>query len=280
MLISADPETILVDYASAYSVVPGRINVTDLRIRGRDSNVEWILGLDRCDFRVYVADFFHRRFHADEVHGDGLTLRVRRRRPAFTPDEAAALPPVPGFSDPPYAGAASPPIADADYHLWSVWLEGVVANHVREIWVDTLRSSGDLQIRGRWYFKPVRWLEVGPAAVDVRHLDVSWGADEPWVTGATGRLLVTVHPGDVRSYTGGGLFEYVSLSGPLSGTLQASTIANRVAKDQRVAVSPLEVPFALDAGDRPRRAARRYEGAGGPRQGDGARARAGLHVGS
>ncbi len=56
-LIGADPGSMRVDYASAYSIVPGRIHVTDLRIRGRDSNVEWILSLDRaCDFRV-----LHRR---------------------------------------------------------------------------------------------------------------------------------------------------------------------------------------------------------------------------
>jgi hypothetical protein len=68
-LISADPASMVVEYTGAYSVVPGRIHVEGLRIRGRDSNIEWILTLDRCDFRVFVADFFHRRFHADQVQG-------------------------------------------------------------------------------------------------------------------------------------------------------------------------------------------------------------------
>src|SRR5580698_10479300 len=90
-LISEDPGSILVDYSSAYSLVPGWIHVEDLRIRGRDSNVEWILALDRCDFRFAVLDFTHRRFHAEHVHGDGLSLRVRQREPSFTAEEAAAL---------------------------------------------------------------------------------------------------------------------------------------------------------------------------------------------
>ena len=41
-LISEDPNAILVEYSSAYSVVPGHIHVNALRIRGRDSHVEWI----------------------------------------------------------------------------------------------------------------------------------------------------------------------------------------------------------------------------------------------
>src|SRR5579872_7426712 len=94
-LISADPDAILVDYSSAYSIWPGRIEVRNLHIRGRDSNIEWILVLDRCSFAVQFRDFLHRRFHAEDVRGDGLSLRVRQREPSFTPDKAAALPPVP-----------------------------------------------------------------------------------------------------------------------------------------------------------------------------------------
>jgi hypothetical protein len=148
-LLDEDPGSLLVDYRSAYSIVPGRIQVERLSIRGRDSNIEWILLLDRCDFRVSFLDLGRRRFHADDVHGDGLSLRVRRRKVSFEPAEAATLPPVPGFSDPPYAGPPPPPLSDANYRLWSVWLEGVVADHVREIWIDNIRYAGDLEIRGR-----------------------------------------------------------------------------------------------------------------------------------
>src|ERR1700722_344224 len=144
-LMSGHPMSLRVEYASAYSIIPGHIHVTDLHIRGRDSNIEWILVLDRCDFTVHFADFIHRRFHAEDVRGDGLSLRVRQREASFTPDEMSALPPVPGFSDPPYAGPKPPPLTDAQYPLWSVWLDGVVADHVREVWIDTIRYSGDLR---------------------------------------------------------------------------------------------------------------------------------------
>ena len=242
-LLSTDPMSLRVDYASAYSIVPGRVHVTGLHIRGRDSNIEWILVIDRCDFTVRFADFIHRRFHADDVHGDGLSLRVRQREPSFNPDEMAALPPVPGFSDPPYSGPKPPPITDARYNLWSVWLEGVVADHVREVWIDTLRYSGDVRIQGRWYFKPIRWLEVGPAVLEVRDLEVARGEHEPWISQAKGRLVVTVHPGDVRDYAGGKVIDYVSVSGTASGQLQAARPLDRIASGRGVNVLGLDAPF-------------------------------------
>jgi hypothetical protein len=246
-VIDADPGSLLVEYASAYSIVPGRIHVQDLRIRGRDSNVEWILVIDRCDFRVSFGDLLHRRFHANDVHGDGLSLRLRLRQPSFTPEHVSALPPVPGFSDPPYSGVKPPPLSDADYDLWTIWLEGVVAEHVREIWVDTIRFSGDFDVRGRWYFKPVRWLDMGPATIDARALDVSYGMAEPWVTGTSGRLVATVYPSDVRLYEGANVLDEVSVSGDLAGTLHGAGPFRHVAIGGKVAVEQADGPFTVHA---------------------------------
>jgi hypothetical protein len=246
-LVDADPTSILVEYRSAYSVLPGRIHVEDLRIRGRDSSVEWILSLDRCEFRVSLRDLLIRRFHATDVHGDGLSLRVRQRRPSFTADQMAALPPVPGFSDPPYSGAKPPPLTEADYNLWTLWLEDVTADHVREVWIDTLRYTGDVRILGRWFFRPLRWLEIGPASVEIAGLDVSHGTHEPWFTGVRGALLVTVHPGDVRDYqTGRGIAGYVSMSGPIIGVARGRPIVARLLDDVAVAATDADGPFAAE----------------------------------
>ena len=246
-LIGADPGSLLVEYASAYSILPGRIHVEDLRMRGRDSNVEWILVIDRCDFRLSFGDLLHRRFHADDVHGDGLSFRVRLREPTFTAAHTSALPPVQGFSDPPYSGVKPPPLSDADYKLWSIWLEGVFAKHVREIWVDTVRFSGDFDVRGRWYFKPVRWLDIGPATIDARTLDVSYGMGDPWATDARGRLVATVHPSDVRLYDGAKVLDYVSVSGDLAGMLHGAGPFRHLDAAGDVTVQEADGPFRVHA---------------------------------
>ncbi|HEY1691569.1 MAG TPA: hypothetical protein VGG39_05390 [Polyangiaceae bacterium] len=246
-LIGADPDSLLVDYTSAYSIVPGRIHVEGLRIRGKDSNVEWILSLDRCDFDVSFRELAHKKFHASHVEGDGLSLRMRQREPTFTPDETRSLPPVPGFSDPPYSGVKPPPLTDANYNLWTIQLDGVHAAHVREIWLDTMRYAGDVDIRGRWYFRPVRWLDVGPATIDARVLQVSRGIDEIWAWGGSGHLVVTVHPFDVRVPTGLDVLHQVSVSGDLRGALRLEALSERaLAGRARVTRGDVFVDGVLD----------------------------------
>ncbi len=245
-LISAEPESLLDEYDRAYSQWPGRIHVEGLSIRGRDSNVEWILRLDRCDFHVVFADLARMKFHAQRVRGDGLSLRARLRVDAVSPATMAALPPVPGFLDPPLADVGPPPtpITDATYHLWSVDLEDVVADHVREIWIDTLRYSGDFDVRGRWTFRPMRGLNVGPATIDVRALDVGYGTVEPWASAVRGHLAVRVYPVDLQAVRGAHLIDSVSVSGGLRGTAELTNAVNPAAEGKGVKVVRGTASFA------------------------------------
>ncbi len=228
-VIGFDPDSFVVEYASAYSLLPGRIHVEGLTIRGRDSSVEWILRLDRCDFRVSFLGLLHRRFHAGHVRGDGLSFRARRRLDEVTPS-AVALPPVPGFRDPPLTdvGPPEPPLTDPNYRLWGAQLDDVVAEHVREIWVDGARYTGDLTLRGRWRFQPLRSLEVGPVTIDVRSLDVSYGQIETWGSDLHGSVSVTLYPLDLRTAEGKDFIDHASLDADVVGRLHADHAVNRL----------------------------------------------------
>lgn len=225
--ITSSNGSLLVEYRSAYSLWPGRIHVEGLIIRGRDGSVEWILLLDRCDFRVSFAGLARKRFHASHVDGDGLSLRVRLRRDGpVTPEEMRALPPVPGFLDPPLADVGPPPtpLTDENYNLWSIQLDDVDANHVRELWIDTTRYAGDLEVRGRWFFRPLRWLDIGPATIDLRALEVGHGMVQPWVSGATGKLVATIHPFSLQDVVGADTLERISVDGGVRGTLRVANV--------------------------------------------------------
>jgi hypothetical protein len=247
--ISGDPDTLLVDYTTAYSWWPGLIHVEGLSIRGRDSHVEWILRLDRCIVRVNLSELAHKKFHADHVRADGVSMRVRLRADAVAPERMAALPPVPGFSDPPLkdVGPEPPPLTDANYNLWSIELDDVVADHVREVWIDTLRFSGDLEIHGRWLFRPIRWLEVGPAVLDVRALEVGYGMIEPWASGVVGRLAVTIHPLNLETMQGGDLIDHLSIEGDLNGTARLANALDRAMEGKGLQVDRADAPLELHA---------------------------------
>ncbi|MEO6418902.1 MAG: hypothetical protein ABIP39_05815, partial [Polyangiaceae bacterium] len=219
-LFNFKPEAQQIEYGSAYSLYPGRIHVEGLMIRGSDSSVQWVLHADACDFSVSFLELTKRRFHASRIRAHGYDMRVRLKLPDLSPERLAALPPVPGYADPARPDAVLPPeLTDEAYNLWTIILDDADVEHVRELWVDTLRFSGDLHVKGRWYFKPVRWLEVGPATVDVATLDVGHGM-MPLATGLRGALTATVHPFDVREPDGAAVLKYISVDGGLRGDLK------------------------------------------------------------
>lgn len=248
-LVGEDPRTIAVEYSSAYTLWPGRIHADDLVVRGSDSNVEWILRIDRCDVEISLQELAHKKFHANHIRGDGVSFRVRRRVDQVTPATMSALPPISGFLDPPLkaVGPPDPPLSDAKYGLFSIELEDVVVSHVREVWVDTVRYSGELGIRGRWWFRPLRWLDVA-ATVDASPLDVSFGRVEPWASGLVGRVDVIVHPFDLVAVPSGEIVDQVSIEAQLSGVALVANVANRATAGRGGEVIEAEAPFELRAG--------------------------------
>ena len=233
--ISYEPSALLVDYDRAYSFWPGRIHVRGLVIRGSDCNVEWTLVLDRCEFRQHFVDLLHRQFHAGSVAAEGLSLRLRRRRRGWTAREMAATAPVPGFADPalPEPDAAPSPLAGGPSALWSVRLDEVDVRHVREIWVDTMRYSGDADVHGRWLFRPTCWLEVGPARIDMHALDAGEGMLTSWATGVNGHLDVTVHPFDLRVVPAAEMLKEFSIAGEFEGTVLTANVLRAIAPAAR-----------------------------------------------
>jgi hypothetical protein len=171
----------------------------------------------------------------------------------LTPDVVAALPPIPGFEDVPFAppGPEPPPLTDANYNLWSVELDDVITEHVRQVWIHTVRADGDMLVRGRWVFRPTRWLEVGPATVVVDAVDVSHGGRRVF-TGLHGSFDATIHPFDVRTADGLHFFDYVSTEMRLSGLLDWSAAAIAIMPPSDVLFArgegPLEMQLTLDHG--------------------------------
>jgi hypothetical protein len=215
-VIDGQPETIAIHFRRGWSFVPGHIHAKDLSIRGRDGDVEWILRLDEVQFEVSFAALAHQRFEASHLYGRGLSFRLRQRldAPPTSPADVADLPPIEGLA--PYAVRPPPhpepeKWSDAAYNLWSARLEDVVADDVREIWVDNHHFEGLARIAGRFYLKPIRRAEIGPIQIDVHEGHVRTGADVlvERLDGATVNL--TVAPFDPRTLHGSDLVRQMSL---------------------------------------------------------------------
>jgi len=216
-VLDGDPTTIDIHFARAWSLVPGSIHAERLSIRGRDSHVEWILRLDRVDFRVSFLGFARKQFHVLSARGSGIAFRLRQRveSPRATPEYVAKLPPIAGLPTLAFAPDEPPGKdvwSDADYHLWTVHLEDLVAANVREIWIDTARFEGQARIAGGFYLKPIRAVAVGPVHVDVAPGGRVAMVGQPTAEALSGSFAFTLTALDPRVAKGADVLHHASLS--------------------------------------------------------------------
>jgi hypothetical protein len=244
--VGGSSSALLLDYGNAYSFVPGRVHLEGLTIRGRDSAIEWRLTLDHADVCISLFDLLRHTFHATRVRASGFTIRVRPRldRASATPDVVGAQPPIAGFSDPPLLddGPVPPPLTDAQYNLWTIHLEEVDLLHAREIWIHTIRAAGDARVRGRWLFHPQRWLDVGPATVDVSGVDLWYGSAQ-LTTNVSGTLGATVHPFELLQASAVEILDHVSYDGSLAGRTSVANVLRLLAPRGGVRFTRWEGPF-------------------------------------
>lgn len=245
--LSGRSTALRLDYRSAYSLMPGRVHVEGLSIRGRERDLEWFVSLDRADVDVSFMPLLHRTFHATGVQASGLSVRARLRltHANATSDLVAELPTIPGFADPPLLddeGPAPPPLTDAAYNLWTIDLEDVDVEHVREVWIHTGRAEGDTRVRGRWLFHPQRRLDVGPAIVDADGVDFSY-ANHLLLSGLHGSIRATVHDFDIRRMKGLAIFDTISFKGELHGAAIVANAGRLLAPQSGVSFDRCEGPF-------------------------------------
>jgi hypothetical protein len=190
MAVDRDPRTLDVHFERGWSLRPGRIHARGLSIRSRDGSVEWLLRIRDVQFDVSFRALAQKRFEVAHVHGVGGSFRLRNRLDAWevSPARLAGLPPIEGYPAVPvrpYTQCSANEWSDAHYHLWTIQLEDVHAEAVKELWINRYRLDGDTSTTGRFYLKPVRAVEVGPLHTEIRGSRLSVGGAS-WVEGLDG----------------------------------------------------------------------------------------------
>jgi hypothetical protein len=161
--LNESPDSGLLDYESASSRTPGTIHVKNLSFRDRDPKAEWSVELAEADLTYSLADLLRRRFHVTRVTGHGLTFHARNR---LTPAEAKGprarlLPPIAGFPDPPLL-SPSPPKSAPTGKEWTVLVENLTVDSVREVWIDDYRFTGNAHLTGGFFLRPNLQAEIYP----------------------------------------------------------------------------------------------------------------------
>ena len=227
-IINDGPNTTSIEYRSAYSLWPGRVRISGLLIRDRSAASEWMIALDECRASIGLFDLIRGQFHPTRIRGKGLTLRVRSR---LTPEEATPrylsfLPSIPGFPDPPLRepGQTAPLPTGRG---WTVRLDDVAVDGVREIWVDEYHYVGDATMTGSMLLHPRLRLEVFPSSLEVRSGTLRF-RDETLAASVVARLEAVVHPCDLREASGDAVLRFLTGKGRATGRIEGVRFLNEV----------------------------------------------------
>jgi len=225
-LINDVPEKVSVEYSSAYSLWPGRVRIRDLRIRDRATAAEWLIALDEGRASISLLDLLRGRFHPTRIRGKGLAFRLRSR---LTPEEATPhrlsfLPPIPGFPDPPLREPGErPPLPTG--REWTIRLDDVAVDAVREIWVNDYHYTGDATLAGGMLLHPRLRFEVFPTSLEVRSGTLRL-SEEPLAASVRGRLNALIHPYDLRGATGATVLRFLTGTGWVAGRIESVHFLN------------------------------------------------------
>lgn len=198
--------------AGGYSVIPGRVQVRNVRVTFQDKNLEFSIDVARVSLVVHLSELRHFTFHGSHLRGDGVAFRMRHRVDPWSrhEPEVSTFPPIPEFLAPAVFEATVPeaPISDAAYNLWTIHLDDVDLG-VSELWAQAFRYRGKGRAQGEFELKPARKLWVGPASLELGPGTLTAGA-YPVAAKLQGRIDCTVHPFDVRVPVGMAVFRYIS----------------------------------------------------------------------
>jgi hypothetical protein len=196
-LINGEPESLLLDYDEATSWWPGRVTIRNLRIRGSDQNVQWIIQLATAQVDYSIPALVQRTFRVEHLRGDGLTFYLRNKlEPAgLEKADVSVLPPVPGFPDPPLRSEpAQGPELEAN--PWSVDVRRLFIDHFDDIWLDAFHYRGLARLEGGFFLRPGLLARIGPARVrfESGRLRVGNAPDEISVVGTVSGAFQPFEP--------------------------------------------------------------------------------------
>jgi hypothetical protein len=199
-LINAKSPTVHVEYRFAWSILPGTVHVRGLVITAQDRHLQWRLGIDEARTGIAVGQLADRLFHASHVRARGITFALRHRlvERETTAANLKGLPAIEGFPPVPLQTIGpEDEIPDWRYRLFSVWLEDVEGQGVRQVWLDRYRLEGEMQVAGAFYLKPIRQVLIAPAELALAGSTLTFSGGKV-AEGIEGKLRLRLGPVDPR----------------------------------------------------------------------------------
>lgn len=210
-ITNQNSDKLLVEYGSAWSLWPGRLHVKALRIRFKDSDAEAYITLDKFAGTFDIPSLFRMQLRVRDVDATGATVRVR---PRMAPEDATeavleGYAEIPGFIGPPLLKTEPRTVVtEENYKLFTIDLEDVRIESLRELWIGPYRFAGDARVTGGFYLRPNRKFMLRPSTMTVQSGDLTL-ARRMFGQEVRGTVAMKIAMHDPRAVDGGEFFRHV-----------------------------------------------------------------------
>jgi hypothetical protein len=140
-LMARKQDHAVVEYESAWAAWPTYVHVRGLKIDIVDSTLRARVSIDEAVVNIDVVDLLSRTFHGTEIDATGVSFWLRQHRLEATyAADAEGLPPLGPY----------PPVPIEPSHSTETWRIKVriEAATGKELWIDTHRLRGPMQVAG------------------------------------------------------------------------------------------------------------------------------------
>ncbi|MDP2273972.1 MAG: hypothetical protein Q8K32_24740 [Archangium sp.] len=168
LALNNSPQLVQIHYTRAWTLIPLQFEVRDFQLSMQDRTVQVMITADEVHGNLHPWTLLHQRFMATQVKASGVVMHIRPRMKKGDPLEAhlAELPPILGYETALLDQAENPNEVQAkEIQLLSLEFIDLEVSHLRELWIDRMRYTGDATVTGGMLYEPFRRL-----AIDDGHL--------------------------------------------------------------------------------------------------------------
>lgn len=222
--INRRPEKLQVTWRSAWSLLPGRISVRDLEVRGNARRVSWGIAVERGRGDLALLALLRRRFVLSDFHGEGVRWSNTRHPEPTTPRRPRRRPP------------------------WRVELRDVVLERVEEIAVQGSLFTGGAEVEGWMVLVPGRSFELGPTTLRLAGGRML-AAGQPLVDDLSVTASASIAPYEPRQHRGAAGLAFLSGELVASGRVVRSRLLDTVGGPGEGPLATLEAELSVAAGE-------------------------------
>ncbi len=225
-------EEVRIHYGSAWTYWPGKVQVDDLVVAIQDSSMQAEIRSDHASGTIGLFALLERKAIFSGIRASAVTVRFRSRRTEADATAAErALPPIPTWGALSLKDPAATPKTDSQ-SLWRIVLDDV-GGTVSEVWVEEVRITGRMRVRGTFDFSPLEKLDLEHVrgTLDGVRIEVMGKEDGPFADDIDGAFRFNVLDFDVAANEIVDIVRFADIDADLRAMLYPDRVAKKLSPD-------------------------------------------------